>query len=201
MSVRNRTLHEFSPRNLKDVVCHWKENFIEGEYSMFRDLVVDYCRNSPDITTAVTRACNSKYMDGKMHNHQSRVSKASRDELAKKLLSLKNGINHWDFHKLFKQIEECAAGISGIGPITIYDVATRIAAYFRIEPEMLYLHGGVRHGWEALIGRKEARKQIKRHELPRELKDCSMDEVEDMMCLYRNYLNPFLLQSKMETSS
>ena len=192
-----------------------------------RDMVWDYCRTAPGLGEAITRACDSRTPDGKMHNHQSRVTQAARDEFAtiiltqtRKIRSIARGFRSGvakevyldkmeredgsltydsrfdELHDLFDDIKPY-----GIGPVTVYDVATRVGAYLDIDPTSLYLHAGVRQGVQTLEWSMPSRVAPwsdvwKARRLTKEWLDkwwpefdevgLPPDEIEDMLCTYRH---------------
>jgi hypothetical protein len=180
--------------DLDSLVDDWVERFgADGASKHMRDEVVEYCMTADSIEAVVDRACASLRPSGKVHNHQSRVKAKDRQHFAF-LIKIK-----WDmvtinnFDELHDWLEEVAP--PGIGPVTVYDVATRIAAYLKMEPTSLYLHAGVRIGWHRLHGSRhypEVKGRVPRHMLPAALQRIPTDEVEDMICAYKEYLGPWL---------
>lgn len=117
-----------------------------------RDTVVTRCDNAVTLQSAVWLATDSIKADGKHHNHQVKVRKSARDELAEILLRRENKLamrSCKTFHQLWNVVDTVKPW--GIGPLTVYDVATRIGAYLDLEPEYLYLHTGARAGLIALF--------------------------------------------------
>jgi hypothetical protein len=146
------------------------------------------------MADAIQRACDSRNAKGKMHNHQSRVTAKARGKLAKALVKTPSVLRPKNFDVLHDAIESVAQSIDGIGPVTIYDVATRIAAYAQLVPQSLYLHAGVRIGWSLLHGQPAPDvKCIPREQWPRALQVLPADEVEDLLCYAREILNPKML--------
>lgn len=185
---------------LEEVVEDWTYRFgKKGELSSKRDMVVEYCHEAPTPIDAIRRACASRDANGKMHNHQTRVREKARQELAHRLMHSKKGpqfliAREGDFDAIYEWVLREARW--GIGPVTVYDVATRLAAYAGVEPQTLYLHAGVREGWERLIGQRERRHTIPREDLPKPFLALPTDEVEDLLCTYRDILSPSLLVSQ-----
>lgn len=177
--------------SLENIVNDWTYRFgPSGVQKERRDTVVEYCVGAKDINDAIDKACRSRNAQGKMHNHQSRVPEAYRRNLAQKIKRAwwvnDENPSVENFDDLYDLVNRCR--FSGIGPVTIYDVATRIAAFMKMEVQSLYLHAGVRIGWQYLIGRKDKRERVPRAELPHLLKRVTTDEIEDMMCAYRDQL-------------
>jgi hypothetical protein len=168
-----------------------------------RDMVWEYCRTAPDLKTAILRAVRSRGEDGKMHNHQTRVPEAIREEFGSECrlqrrnidLTMKSKMDKFDaLHDLLDSIKP-----KGIGPVTLYDVATRIGAFLGVDPTSLYLHAGVREGINLLndgengayFDRKEWSKiervpQDRLRGIWPEFSALPPDEVEDLLCTYRN---------------
>jgi len=176
--------------SLAALVNDWIYRFgTDGVEKHRRDEVVDYCFQAKNLHMAIIRACDSKRPNGNIHNHQSRVTKAARDTYAKALMA--HGLRVSNFDALHDICERLAP--PGIGPVTIYDVATRIAAYMQLPVESLYLHAGVRIGWCLLHDHRSPDKErIPRHEIPAELRRLPTDEIEDFLCAYRELLQPWL---------
>ena len=94
------------------------------------------------------------------------------------------------FEALHTLIEREIGGIPDIGPLTVYDVATRIGAHLQLEPEKVYLHSGTKKGARAL-GLGARRKSLEPAELPVEFGRLTAREIEDCLCLYKDYLGDF----------
>lgn len=139
-----------------------------------------------------------------MHNHQSRVKHEAREALRQNLqenaLRIRADIRRAHkgiaegkyagdpFDLLHNWVDACA--VPGIGPVTIYDVATRIGAHPDIdaEPTSLYLHAGCRAGWLAMSpepGKWRGVDKVLRRQMPVELQQLPADEIEDLCCTYR----------------
>jgi len=175
-------------RELNGVVLRTLGEVVDDFYTRFppsrRDRVVEYARTAPTYRTAVVRACRSRDDRGKMHNHQSRVPRRALHALSVRLtdkyVSARACRNFDELHDLVR-----SCGGPGIGPVTTYDVAVRIGAFLGHEPMSVYLHAGVRLGWETLTGVRFAGERIERPDLPPELRACPADDVEDILCTYR----------------
>lgn len=191
--------------SLEAVVDDWIMRFgAKGPERHRRDTVTEYCATANTLEQAITRACASRAANGKMHNHQSRVKEADRSEFAKQIiLAFKKEPKEWDTRRkafvpmqTFDALHDLCDLVKppGIGPVTTYDVATRIGAYMKLEVQSLYLHAGVKEGWCLLYGVKKPTYELRipRAELPKELRRIPTDEVEDMLCAYREILQPWM---------
>jgi hypothetical protein len=176
--------------SLDAIVRDWQWRFIEGDAKRHRDEVVEFCRDASDLPDAIWKACRSRRPNGKMHNHQSKVKEEDRMKFAAAILRFFAKLR-WeptDFDELYDGLVEVRP--KGIGPVTTYDVATRIGAHLGIEPESLYLHAGVMAGWKALElpVRKEWGGRVPREAWPEDLRVLPADQVEDLLCCYRALL-------------
>jgi hypothetical protein len=150
----------------------------------FRDDIPDACAQDITALDALRRAVRSKRPNGKMHNHQSKVSKslpALEDKLVNSIHSL---CRSETFGSLYHGIELRAP--KGIGPMTTYDVAVRFGAYLRLKPDRIYLHAGTRMGLKALGYDLEGWwVSFPMEGLPAILRNKDPDTVEDFLCTYR----------------
>lgn len=174
--------------SLRAIVADWRWRFGErGFLKLRRDQVVEFCRTAMSLQDAIVRACASRDATGRMHNHQSRVKEVDRQKFARRIVRTLVRDLPSSFDDLYDRLTELAP--SGIGPVTVYDVSTRIAAFLRLEIESLYLHAGVRQGWCRLHGLKTTQiNRVPREQWPLELRLLPADEVEDLLCTYRQVL-------------
>lgn len=177
------------------------------------DQVVKYCRKAPTYAKAVRRAVEARDKNGKHHNHQSKVDIMARRKLGSRMCSKKftryvkalsareDDGPDWLYSR-FDGLHDAIDDIKpfGIGPVTVYDVAVRVGAYLGIEPRSVYLHAGVRQGVKALAAGLCAIGDVKRGEqlkkmtgmkaipmsyFPKPWNEMKADDVEDMLCTYR----------------
>jgi len=150
----------------------------------FRDNIPDICAELPTADQALRYAVRSIRPNGKMHNHQSKVSKALprfEETLIRYIMALQRCET---FGALYVLIEMVAT--PGIGPMTIYDVAVRFGAWMELKPEAIYIHAGTKAGLKALgIKPWGGCSFVSMDELPRILRRKDPDEVEDFLCTYR----------------
>lgn len=172
---------------LSAIVRDWNWRFIEGDAKRFRDGVVEYCKGAEDFIEAVERAVASRRPNGKMHNHQTKVKEVYRRQFGYRIVNEDDIESAENFDALYDRL--CDIRPKGIGPVTVYDVATRVGAYLGLEPESLYLHAGVVEGWKALhSGHAPVVKRISREMWPKPLRRLPADQVEDLLCCYRAIL-------------
>lgn len=153
-----------------------------------QDPVVAYTKKSKNIRNAILRACDSRGEDGKMFFHQSKVTQPARDAFAEELIIVRKEIKKSDsFWWMFIIVKECADRTPGIGPVTRYDVSSRIGYYLGLEPEHLYIHAGVIPGAAALgIRLDRGTYCVDREDLPTFFHDKNLDHIESFLCGYRS---------------
>jgi hypothetical protein len=158
-----------------------------------RDTVTLRCKAAKTFPQAVQLATDSIDQRGKMHPHQVKVRKASRDELARLIISRERQVIRF---KSFGPLHDLVDSIKpwGVGELTVYDISTRVGWYLGFEPDQLYLHTGARLGWLALVSRfapdrvaiyKKA-KMVDPARFPAPLRRISVDDAEDFLCTYIN---------------
>lgn len=181
--------------SLDAIVRDWQMRTAPGGgLDLKRDDVVEWCREAPSWRVAVSRAVASRRPNGKMHNHQSKVKEADRSwfgDLIEREWPKPN--NQWpsSFDTFHGRLEEIRP--RGVGPVTTYDVAIRIGAFLKLEPESLYLHAGVKQGWLALCPvepfgvslRWRGVDRVPCSMWPTEFNGWKADELEDFLCTYR----------------
>lgn len=185
----------FNFKSLEEAILHWKSRFAgKASERERRDTVIDWCKKAPNFKTAVKRAVASRRENGKMFPHQSKVTEKARTAFGDAILARNNLRDVKDFDKLHDRLETIAMDIAGIGPVTIYDVAVRIAGFLKVPVKSLYLHAGVRIGWFRLFDRRSPRLlRVPREQLPEALtKHLDTDSIEDFLCGYRVHLKPWL---------
>lgn len=165
------------------------------------DQVIEFCRVAPDFPTAVRRAVEARDANGKHHNHQSKVDITARRKFGATIIALaaRGSLDLTDFDRMHDRMDERKP--YGIGPVTVYDTAIRIAAYLGIEPNSVYMHAGVRTGFKTLQAALDGYDHDGADKLtdpglsrldkipvawfPTPLRELKADDVEDILCTYR----------------
>jgi hypothetical protein len=88
-----------------------------------------------------------------------------------------------DFDTLHHIVDECR--MEGIGALTVYDTAVRIAAFLWLTPQRVYLHAGALSGARKL-GVDVRDGVVDPEVLPREFRLLEPDEIEDCLCIYKD---------------
>lgn len=148
-------------------------------------------RNQPSFRDCIRQAGLARRWDGnrwKRLDHQRRIPKAALATWMDALLRQANLM--WScqsFEALFHIVAKESRKLWGIGDLTVYDTALRIAAYRNLEPKDVFLHSGTREGAKAL-GFDGTRRSIRPGELPKGLRRLKPYEIEDFLCLYKDHL-------------
>ena len=140
----------------------------------------------PSLEYAIREATLSRLPSGKRHPHQRRIPLRVLQSAERQLQAIAAQLRAArSFAELHRLIERRIKPIHGIGDLATYDIAHRIGAYLRREPEAVYLHAGTREGARALnLGGRT----IQLRELPPGLRKLSAAEIEDCLCIYKEAL-------------
>jgi hypothetical protein len=141
--------------------------------------------DEPTLDAAVSRAGLALRADGKRYGHQRRIPGYVLEAARKRLLAAPLA-QCASFHELFVAVQGAIAGIPGIGELMVYDTALRIGAWLHLEPDRVYLHSGTRQGARRL-GLNHHAEAIERHELPQGLRSLPPEEVEDILCIFKDW--------------
>lgn len=199
----NKRLYSFPQgvknfNSLEECVADWKKTFGKGgQLSDKRDTIEAMCKKAKSFKHAVEIACHSRRPNGKMHHHQSKVKEVDRKAFAKAIIA--SGANKLKtFDELHDLLEQIGLETPGIGPVTIYDVAVRIAAYQGLNVLSLYFHAGVRIGWAKLHGHRSPNvPRIARKDLPKALLILDTNSIEDFLCGYKASFKPWLKKEEV----
>lgn len=179
-----------TPSELEDLVKEFKNLHCND------DPVVNYCLCQDSLDEVIKIAVAAEGVNGKLHDHQRRVGREKLRTYYNKLLRYAKAIETCNsFDDLYKKLEE--GYIKGIGLLTMYDIAIRIAAFMEkncskttIFPDKVYLHAGSEKGAEKLLGRKVKRQEPK-SVFPPALQSLTCDEIETFLCNMKAKLSPY----------
>ncbi len=162
------------------------EDYIKTCRPITRAELSHFCRYT--FRQAIEAAALSKLPDGKRHAHQCRIPARVLSCWREGLLKQANQLSKCKtFPAIFELVEAVGARVWGIGALTIYDTAQRIAVNKGIEPEKVYLHAGTKEGARAL-GLSVGKGFLVRRELPKEFSRLRLYEIEDCLCIYKDHL-------------
>jgi hypothetical protein len=187
-------------KTLADLVAEYNKHFkFDGSYQHksersvgHHDPVIDYCKEAPDLATCIERAVEGRSKNGKMFSEGSCVRAESKAKLTERL-TLAPWWQGLEVAKDFETIYDIVRDVKpwGIGNLTVYNVAARIAAYKGIKPEkFLYLHAGPLVGWKRLTGTKGNPYRVPLDQVPAALRVLEVHQIEDFCCEMRDVLNP-----------
>jgi hypothetical protein len=148
---------------------------------------LEFFRRQPSLVAAIRRAARSTTPSGKRHPHQRRRSESTLGDAERKLVAVAHRLRTAaSFTELHDLVHAAIQDIEGIGPLTVYDIATRIGGHLRLEPEVVYLHAGTAEGAKAL-GLND-RNTLSPALLPPAFQALRPREIEDCLCIYADEL-------------
>jgi hypothetical protein len=181
-------------KTLDDVVEDYRTRFVFSGGGVKNsvghdDPVVDYCKEAPNLSTAITRACDGRRHDGKLFKKGSCVRTESKKKLANKLRAKAERLrNAKTFEDIYGVVE--ATQVWGIGRMSVYAISERIGAYLGIKPQAyLYLHVGPLEGWKRLMGYEPRDGRVAVSVLPKPFRTIELYHVENLLCEYRELLH------------
>lgn len=170
-------------RNLKSIV----DNYVECKRARAAEELRAF-EKMPNLYRAIKQAALARKPDNGKFDHQRRIPRAVlrawKDALLRRTSSMRSCRA---FEALIAILEVESDGIFGIGELTVYDTALRIGAYRRLEPKEVFLHAGTRKGARAL-GMDGSRASLLPGELPKAFRRLKPREIEDCLCIYKDYL-------------
>jgi len=147
-----------------------------------------YLRKIRTFEDAVTQAGLALRPDEskKRSSHQRRIPRAVLEQATRRLrrVKLKSAAS---FEDLIKRVRMATKVVDGIGELYVYDTSLRLGAWLRLLPRKVYLHAGTRLGAKALHLDHRA-KSLAPKELPSKLQRLRPYELEDVLCIYKDWL-------------
>lgn len=138
------------------------------------------------LADAIREAALSRLPRGKRHPHQQRIPLRVLQKAERRLQAIAERLKQArSFAELYGLVEQQIGSIRGIGELAIYDIAHRIGAFLKHDPESIYLHAGTRQGARAL---NLCGKKLEIRQLPSEFHQLSASEIEDCLCIYESEL-------------
>lgn len=135
------------------------------------------------IAGSVRIACASLSVSNRRLSHQRRIPHAVLGNMTLALLAQKARLGAANnFDELHAIVDECRV-IHGVGPLLVYDVASRIGNFLGLKPTYVYLHSGTAKGAKAFGfgGDKIALSQ-----LPEEISmKLTAGQTEDFLCIFK----------------
>jgi len=151
------------------------------------------------LVEVVSVAALARSPCGKRLHHQRRIPQSVLEQSRRRLLDCLPAIEQCSsFESLHELVRQQIRPIPGIGELTVYDTALRIGAKLHLEPKVVFLHAGTRLGAERL-GIDVRRKYVDVSELPQPLRRLSAREVEDILCIYKDWFGHAPQRRKNQT--
>lgn len=142
----------------------------------------------PTIQAAVSRAGLAERFNGKRwvrYDHQRLIPRHALEAARERLLAAPLA-RCTTFHELFLAVDAAIRNIKRIGELMVYDTALRVGARLGLEPDKVYLHSGTRVGARRL-GLDSRAQWIERSDLPPQLQSLPLWQVEDILCIYKEW--------------
>lgn len=165
------------------------------------DSWIEFAKKQKNLKAAIRVSSLSINHDNKRNPHQYRLEQKTLNATCDELLLLERKLKAArSFDELYQLI--MSIDVYGLGPLTRYDIATRIGAYLKLYPDRIYLHAGTRTGAKVLLGKVDG-EYILKSDLPKPFRsrDLQCSEIEDILCIFKDQfgsIDPkiFLLKSK-----
>lgn len=148
-----------------------------------------YFRDLPSLEAAITDAGLARRLDGeryRRYSHQRRIPRDALEAATRRLYRANLGSAR-SFADLITRVSSAVRSVRGIGELYIYDTALRLGGHLRLLPREVYLHAGTRRGAQAL-GLDHRLESVSPHQLPAVLLRLRPHEVEDVLCIYKDWL-------------
>jgi len=147
---------------------------------------VQWFEDQPTLAAAIEKAAFAEDHRGKRYNHQRRIRKDALNDAFQRLRSSEDAIgNCHSFNELHALILEVLEDISGIGELYCYDTALRIGAKRKVRPRTVLLHAGTRVG-ASVFTDTHGKDRLTGKDLPPELRRLPPEQVEDILCIYKD---------------
>lgn len=140
---------------------------------------------------AIKKAGRAKDHRDKRYDHQRRIKKRTLETFEEQLLEQRDPIGaSTSFDGLLALVRGIVEDLPGAGKLLAYDTAVRLGAHLGLRPTMVYLHAGAKTG-AINLGYAGNRDFLELHELPPEFHNLLPEQVEDILCIYKEDLKAF----------
>lgn len=145
-------------------------------------------RRQKSLDSIVAQAAHANMADGRRHGHQRRRSGNAMRLAAPTLLIRRESLDTArTFDELLNSVRSLLSHIEDIGPLYTYDVSLWIGAFLKLEPERVYLQRGALEGAIAIGIATPKTPYLEMSEVPHPLSPLKPYEIEDALCLYKEY--------------
>lgn len=147
----------------------------------------EFFRTMPSLPLAIHHAALAIDDRDKRFSHQRRQQRPALERAKQSLVATARELKACKrFDELHALIGRTIHSIGGLRELYTYDTALRIGAFLGLAPEFVYLHRGTRAGARTL-GLNAKLPYLTVDQLPAELRTLSPAEVEDFLCIFKDY--------------
>jgi len=137
---------------------------------------------------AIRRAAIARGSTGNRLSHQWRLPRTMYPFALKNLTASATTLKRCaTFSDLYAAIDQAVGGLSGAGPLYVYDTALRIGAFLKVQPTDVYLQAGALKGAERLLQRVRTR-ALPPTAFPAPYSALAPYQLENLLCCYRRWL-------------
>lgn len=169
----------FSDTELRNAVSIYKK-----QRATYQDSHIIFIKGQNRFEDVISNAARAINAANKIHSHQRRIGRKKLEEFASKIISIEPELKKAKtFDILYNLIKSLK--ITGIGLLTTYDTALRIACTkTECLPDKIYLHTGTREGVKQITPQYANKLYILKKHLPVALSesDLNCSELEDFLC-------------------
>jgi hypothetical protein len=166
-------------------------SLVQDYISRFRVLAraeLAFYAQQPTLRTTVELAALCIDPAGLRSAHQRRRSRGTLIAGRNVLTGALHGLRQCrSFQELHETIDRLVSQVPGLGELYSYDITLQIGAKLGLKPDEVYLHCGTRTGARNL-GLPHRRNTIDLGRLRPELSGLTPYEIEDFLCIYKDYL-------------
>lgn len=149
-------------------------------------------KNDLDSYKTIYSAARAENCYGIKHHHQRRINPSTLESFARKIQHKENELeNTQSFNDIYKII--AGSQITGIGRLTIYDTAVRIAHLKGFKPDNVHLQQGASWGARKLDIHKKQEDKAIFNKLG--LENLETHEIECFLCIYNKCLDCSFINS------
>jgi hypothetical protein len=174
------------PRTLRAIVADYRESQAD------RDTEITWWQaDGVPFDQVIERVARADLRCGKRQSHQRRLGRATIEACLAALRGIRTELQAAvNFDEILTLVGRAFASVQGAGELATYDAADRICLHRGIAPEQVYLHAGTRDGFRQLSPGPRRRghiRSVQRGELPLELRGLTERELEDVLCIYKDF--------------
>jgi hypothetical protein len=174
--------------NWETIIRHYNSHHRSNKQKEFQ-----WFRRQPSLEAAISVAAKAEAEPkagkerGLRYSHQHRITRKALQQADRLLLESHDELQQCKcFHELWLLLKNILEAVDGLGELYIYDTSLRIGAYLNLHPDRVYLHAGTSKGAKAFGIVSRHKEWIDLGELPNILRELPADEIEDILCIYKD---------------